>query len=186
MLARLANLLQPIQATAFRLRTRSPIFAWLKVIQHSRWQLRWLQTRSQKWRNYVKPCHQSSSKKLLETCIALDWMARYKRIAEIWKHLDQNRSPSSLHGKQHKLTKSQQVVLHFTMLPSLGQSANTEWKIMWITCADRHLIDHDCAKIWLQKPGLWGDPLFKSCAWPIGSVLLQANCTQSSSTSSPD
>ena len=30
-------------------------------------------------------------------------------------------------------------------------------------------------KIWLQKPGQRGDSLFESCAWPIGSVLLQAN-----------
>ena len=35
------------------------------------------------------------------------------------KHL-QNRSPSSLHGKQHKLTKSQGVVLYFYNA-SLGQ-----------------------------------------------------------------
>ena len=28
-------------------------------------------------------------------------------------------------------------------------------------------------RIWLQKPGLWGDHLFKSWDGPIGSVLLQ-------------
>ena len=53
---------------------------------HSRGHLSWPQhatTWSQEWRNDVKPCLQSSSKRLLETCIALDWMACYKRIAEI-------------------------------------------------------------------------------------------------------
>ena len=90
------------------------------------------------------------------------------------KHL-QNRSPSSLHGKQHKLTKSQGVVLYFYNA-SLGQYKK------WIICAGRHchLTNHDCAQTWLQKPGLRGDPLFKSWAWPIGSVLLQFNCKQRS------
>ena len=53
---------------------------------HSRGHLSWPQhatTWSQEWRNDVKPCLQSSSRSLLETCIALDWMACYKRIAEI-------------------------------------------------------------------------------------------------------
>ena len=58
-----------------------------------------------------------------------------------WKHL-QNRSPSSLHGKQHTLTKSQRVVLHLTML----HLASTK-------SADRHLIDYDCENMWLQNPG---------------------------------
>ena len=70
------------------------------------------------------------------------------------KHL-QNRSPSSLHAKQHKLTKSQGVVLYFYNA-SLGQHKK------WIICAGRHcnLTNHDCAQIWLQNPGPTGDPLF--------------------------
>ena len=56
-----------------------------------------------------------------------------------WKHL-QNRSHLSLHGKQHKLTKSQRVVLHF-YYDSLGQHKKCRspsyrlW--LWITCGFR-------------------------------------------------
>ena len=62
------------------------------------------------------------------------------------KHL-QNRSPSSLHAKQHKLTKSQGVVLYFYNA-SLGQHKK------WIICARRHchLIDHDCVKFGFGTP----------------------------------
>ena len=83
------------------------------------------------------------------------------------KHLH-NRSPSSLHGKLHKLTRRQLVVLHLCNA-SLGQ--HKKWIRMWMICASCHLTNHDCAKIWLQKPGLRGLRI-------RGSVLLQANCKQ--------
>ena len=78
------------------------------------------------------------------------------------KHL-QNRSPSSLHGKQPRLTKSQWVVLCF--FTNASQDVNNIDQLpsyrSWL------------CKIWLQKPGLTGDPLFESWAWPTSSVLLQ-------------
>ena len=59
----------------------------------------------------------------------------------------QNRSPSSLHGKQPRLTKSQWVVLYFYNA-SLGQHKK------WIIWAGRHchLIDHDCVKFGFRSP----------------------------------
>ena len=48
-----------------------------------RWHFGWPRPGLITLRNDVTPCHQSSAKRLLETCIALDWMACYKSMAEI-------------------------------------------------------------------------------------------------------
>ena len=150
---------------------------------HSRGHLSWPQhatTWSQEWRNDVKPCLQSSAKSLLETYIALDWMACYKRIAEIANIFKTGRLHPCM-GSNTNWPRISGWSCTFTML----HLASTR---KCIICAGRHchLTNHDCAQTWLRKPGLRGDPLFKSCAPTIGSVLLQANCTQSSSSSSPD
>ena len=144
---------------------------------HSRGHLSWPQhatTWSQEWRNDVKPCLQSSAKSLLETYIALDWMACYKRIAEIANIFKTGRLHPCM-GSNTNWPRVRGWSCTFTML----HLASTR---KWIICAGRHcnLTNHDCAQIWLQKPGLRGDPLFKSWDGPI------ANCTQSSSSSSPD
>ena len=99
-LARLANLLQqPINnllatraATprflalrllhpTFRPRTGSRIFEWLKAILACIFVGHNLVPKVPKWCNTMSP---EFIKKLLETCIALDWMVCYEGMAETW------------------------------------------------------------------------------------------------------
>ena len=88
------------------------------------------------------------------------------------KHL-QNRSPSSLHWE------ATQIDQESTGGPALLQSL-TMLRLA-STRSDKYVpVAIAILQIWLQEPGLGGDPLFKSLTWPIGSVLLQANWKQSS------
>ena len=93
---------------------------------HSRGHLSWQQdvlTWSRQWRIDVTLRHQSSSKCVLETCIALHRMACYKRIAEIC-NISKTGHLHLCMGSITNLTKTQLEVLHFTTLHLASTKVN--------------------------------------------------------------